>query len=219
MTRKLILSSLVCGVLCGVNGTALARDPAVSEPTPGCGTFEYDREHVGPLDYRTINPKTLKLIEDYHFPRKVEMLRGGQSSTIGGDLRYTLNAIPNHPRALRTTAEYFRRLGPRATVQMGLGLQCWFDRAVAYRPNDPTVRILFAEELLRQGKRAEATEHLKIAEQHASQSAMVHYNLGLLYLDLKDYASSVQHARKAYELGAPLPGLKNKLAQAGKWRD
>lgn len=216
MTRTLILSSLLWTILCGV---ALARDPAAHEPMPGCGTFEYDREHVGPLDYRTTKPKTLKLIEDYHFSRQVEMLRKGQSSTIGGDLKYTLKAIPNHPRALRSTAEYFRRDAARAAVQMGMGLQCWFDRAVAYRPNDPTVRILLAEELLRQGKREEATEHLKVAEQHASQSATVHYNLGLLYLDLKDYENSVQHARKAYELGAPLPGLKDKLALAGKWRD
>ena len=56
-------------------GPLYAADPAASEPTPGCGTFQYDREHVGPLDYRRINPKTLKLVEDYHFSRKVEMLR------------------------------------------------------------------------------------------------------------------------------------------------
>lgn len=216
MTRTLIVSTLLGCVLAA---PAIARDPAVREPTPGCGTFQYDREHVGPLDYRTINPKTLKLIEDYHFSRKVEMLRQGQSSTIGGDLKYTLNAVPNHPRALRSTAEFFRRRGPEATVQMGMGLPCWFDRAISYRPDDPTVRILYADELLRQGKRDEAVEHLRVAEENARQSAMVHYNLGLLYLDLKDYSSSVEHARKAYDLGAPLPGLKNRLAQAGKWRD
>jgi tetratricopeptide (TPR) repeat protein len=102
---------------------------------------------------------------------------------------------------------------------MGMGLECWFDRALAFRPDDPTVRILYADELLRQGKRGEAIQHLKVAEQNANQSATVHYNLGLLYLDLKDYDTSVEHARKAYELGAPLPGLKNLLAQAGKWRE
>lgn len=193
--------------------------PAVSEPTPGCGTFQYDREHVGPLDYRRINPKVLKLVEDYHFSRRVEMLRQGQSSTLGGDLAYTLNAIPNHPRALRTTIEYFRRNRLGATMEMGLGLDCWLDRAVAYRPDDPMVRILFADELLKRGERDDAISHLQAAEANAGDSATVHYNLGLLYLDLKDFDRSVRHARKAYELGAPLPGLKNKLAQAGKWRD
>jgi tetratricopeptide (TPR) repeat protein len=192
-------------------------EPAVREPTPGCGTFQYDREHVGPLDYRTIAPKVLKLVEDYHFSRKVEMLREGQSGSIGGDLAYTLNAIPNHPRALRTTIEYFQRKGPTASLEMRMGLQCWLDRALAYRPDDPTVRILVADYALRTGDRQEALEHLRVAEEQARDSSTVHYNLGLLYLDLKDYDRSVQHARKAYDLGAPLPGLKNKLAQAGKW--
>ena len=37
---------------------ALGRDPPVNAPTAGCGTFEYDREHVGPnadfnLGYRS----------------------------------------------------------------------------------------------------------------------------------------------------------------------
>lgn len=198
---------------------AFGRDPPVSTPMPGCGTFDYDREHIGPLDYRVINPKTLKLIEDYHFNRKVEMLRGGQSSTIGGDLKYTLNAIPNHPRALRTTADYFRRKHSQAALEMGMGINCWFERAVAYRPNDAIVRILYADELRKQGKRDEAQEHLRAAEQYAGDSATAHYNLGLLNLEFKNYERSVEHARRAYALGAPLPGLKDRLAQAGKWND
>jgi tetratricopeptide (TPR) repeat protein len=202
-----------------MGSAAHAQHQPASEPTPGCGTFQYEREHVGPLDYRYANPKILKLVEDFHFTRNVEMLRKGQSSTIGGDLRYTLNAIPNHPRALRSTIEYYKRRGVEATMEMGMSLECWLDRAVSYRPDDPTVRILVADTLIRKGKREEAESELKVAEQNSDDSATVHYNLGLLYLDLKDYNRSVEHARKAYELGAPLPGLKNKLAQAGKWRD
>lgn len=198
---------------------AWAADPAAQEPSGGCGTFQYVREHVGPLDYRHINPQVLKLVEDYHFSRKVETLRQGQSSTIGGDLAYTLNAIPNHPRALRSTIEYFHRDNIKARLETGYPLECWIDRALAYRPDDPLVRILVADEYIRSGKKNDAVEQLREAEENAKDSATVHYNLGLLYLDLKDYDRSVQHARKAYELGAPLPGLKNKLAQAGKWRD
>lgn len=212
-TRAIALSLLL------IAAPAIGRDPPVSAPQAGCGTFDYVREHVGPLDYRTIRPKTLKLIEDYHFNRQVEMLRMGQSGRIGDDLEYTLNAIPNHPRALRSTAEYFRRNHVRAAREMGMGLQCWFDRAVAYRPDDPQVRILYADELLKQGKRADALAHLQVAERNAGDSANVHYNLGLLYIDLKDYDRSQEHARKAYELGAQLPGLRNKLAEVGKWRE
>ena len=202
-----------------IGSVAHAQHQPAGEPTPGCGTFQYEREHIGPLDYRRIDPKMLKLVEDFHFTRGVEMLRKGQSSTLGGDLAYTLNAIPNHPRALRTTIEYFKRKGVEATMEMRMGLQCWLDRAVAYRPDDPTVRILVADTLIRQGKREDAASQLKVAEQNADSSATVHYTLGLLYLDLKDYDRSVEHARKAYDLGAPLPGLKNMLAKAGKWQN
>jgi hypothetical protein len=102
MPRAAIAAVFIAAVM---TGAAHAGQPAASEPTPGCGTFQYEREHIGPLDYLHINPQVLKLVEDFHFSRQVEMLRKGQSSTIGGDLAYTLNAIPNHPRALRTTIE------------------------------------------------------------------------------------------------------------------
>jgi hypothetical protein len=35
----------------------------------------------------------------------------------------------------------------------------------------------------------------------------------------KDYDLAKTHAKKAYELGFPLPGLKNQLIKVGKWED
>jgi hypothetical protein len=35
----------------------------------------------------------------------------------------------------------------------------------------------------------------------------------------KNYEQAKIYAKKAYELGFPLPGLKNQLIQAGKWDD
>lgn len=48
------------------------------------------------------------------------------------------------------------------------------------------------------------------------QSADIHYSLGLLNLKLKQLDDAEHHARRAYELGYPLPGLRNKLAAAGR---
>ena len=45
-----------------------------------------------------------------------------------------------------------------------------------------------------------------------------HYNLGLLYVRKKDYDKARASADKAYGAGFPLPGLKNKLLEAGQWR-
>jgi hypothetical protein len=38
-----------------------------------------------------------------------------------------------------------------------------------------------------------------------------------MYFDMKDYGKAVEYAKKAYDLGFPLAGLRNKLKQAGKW--
>jgi len=47
------------------------------------------------------------------------------------------------------------------------------------------------------------------------KSAVIHYLLGLVLMDLKDFAAAQEHARRAYELGYPLPGLRDRLARAG----
>jgi len=47
------------------------------------------------------------------------------------------------------------------------------------------------------------------------KSADIQYFLGLVLVDLKDYAEARERAIKAYKLGYPLGGLRDKLAKAG----
>lgn len=65
-----------------------------------------------------------------------------------------------------------------------------------------------AVEVLTQGE--EATQ---------GESAEIHYFLGLLLVDLGDLDNAVEHARRAYELGYPLPGLKTKLRRHNRQID
>ena len=53
-------------------------------------------------------------------------------------------------------------------------------------------------------------------EATGGDSPEIHYFLGLAYLNLKDLDLASEHARRAYDLGYPLPGLRNKLAAAGR---
>lgn len=48
-------------------------------------------------------------------------------------------------------------------------------------------------------------------------SAEIHYNLGLIYLDLGNADAALASAQTAYRLGYPLPGLRNRLQRLGKW--
>jgi tetratricopeptide (TPR) repeat protein len=49
------------------------------------------------------------------------------------------------------------------------------------------------------------------------ESAEVHYNLGLLYLEVGDIDSALAHAHLAYARSHPLPGLRNRLQALGRW--
>jgi tetratricopeptide (TPR) repeat protein len=202
---------------------AQERDRSIPdrEPSAGCGNFDYryERNAAGPADYRIASDYLIRLVENAHFTPDVEMLNRGKSSSVGGDLAYTLRVFPNHPRALKAVANYEKKRGPLAVKEMGFSTQCWFDRAVSFRSNDPTVRIVVANELIRRGQRDEAREHIKVAEQFAKDNGAISYNLGLLYFELGDYERSMSFAKQAYELGLDLPGLRQKLTKAGKWKE
>jgi tetratricopeptide (TPR) repeat protein len=47
------------------------------------------------------------------------------------------------------------------------------------------------------------------------RSADLHYVLGLVLVELGDYPGATEHASRAYEMGYPLPGLRDRLARAG----
>ena len=49
------------------------------------------------------------------------------------------------------------------------------------------------------------------------KSAEIHYFLGLLLVEMGEMEPAVEHARSAYALGYPLPGLRNKLQEKGNW--
>jgi Tfp pilus assembly protein PilF len=204
---------------------AIAVVAAFGAPAPlahaqdlsACGPLQ---NAYGPFDYRTATAQQRATVENFHFTRDVETLKRGASSVrVGADLSYTLRAFPNHPRALLAMT----RLGQKEKTPRPKGadytVECYFDRAIRFAADDPSVRMLYGTFLLRNGKREAAIEQLKTAEHHAGANANVYYNLGLAYFDLKDYGKARDYAKRAYELGFTLPGLKKKLQSVGQWRD
>ena len=180
-----------------------------------CGSLE---NGFGPFDYRTATQKQRETVERYHFTSNVEQLRKGESTVrIAGDIGYTLRAFPNHPRALAAMAELGRREKASQPKGSQYTIDCWFARAITFRPEDGSVHLVYGIALLKAGQRKEAIEELNKANALLPDNANVNYNLGLAYLEVKDYDKSLAHAKRAYELGFPLPGLRNRLKQAGKW--
>lgn len=175
--------------------------------------------HFGPFDYRSARPADINIVETRHFTPMVEQLKGGQSGYIAGDISYTLGVFPNHPRALNSIANLSLREKRPKPEHSQYSVHCWFDRAIRFRPDDSQVRMIYAVYLSKVGKPKEALEQLEAAERGDSDNANFNYNIGLVYFDLKNYEKSLHFAHRAYELGFPLPGLRNKLKRAGKWRE
>jgi tetratricopeptide (TPR) repeat protein len=201
------LAAVLIGAMCA--GTASAQT------IDRCGDIA---NAYGPYDYRTDKDK-LGIVEKNHFDAGVENLSRGISAYLGGDIDYTLRAFPNHHRALAAMTRLSEKLKTEQPPQARYTVTCYYERAVRFRPDDGTVRMLYAVYLAKRGKAAEAVQHLKVAEEVVGENANLHYNMGLAYLDLKDYDRALAHAHRAYALGFPLPGLRNRLQRAGKWRE
>ncbi len=179
----------------------------------------YVKHDVGGDYYNADDRKSLTVVETFHFTPQVEQLVRGSTGKLGADISYTLEHFPNHPRAL--TAMSRLALRDKTTRPQGshYTVECFFDRAIRFRPEDARVRMLFGSYLLAIGQSDPALEQLEEAARLEPSNPTAHYNLGLLYLRRKDYDKARASAQKAYGMGFPLPGLKKQLTAAGEWRD
>ena len=170
----------------------------------------------GPYDYRSDRDK-LPIVEIAHFTPEVEALMRGLTSLIGGDIDYTLRAFPNHHRALLA----MMRLGERMKSVQPAGakytVDCYFQRAVRFKPDDTTTRMLFANYLNKNGRAAEANQQMEQTLALAGDNPFTHYNAGLVFMDLKNYEKALQQAHTAYAMGFTRPELREALKKVGKW--
>ena len=180
-----------------------------------CGNLD---NGYGPYDYTNGEHfiQRLPIVEDGHFNSDVETLTAGLSGTIMSDLDYTLRAFPNHHRALNAMAKY--KLQKRQDFEEFYSAECYFARAIAFKPEDGVVYQIYAIYLHKSDKIAEAEKQYFTALKIQPESSEIHYNLGLLYYDKGNYQLALEHAHKAYALNYPLEGLKRLLIKKGVWK-
>ena len=192
----------------------------------GCGSiggsflYDYRPEKFKPGGGVTSTAQARKLLEDAHFTRVVETLQRGQSSrTPGGDISYLLQRMPNHYRALLSMVALGKKEGTPQPFESAYSIDCWFKRAVAFSPDDNTVRMLYAQYLFNASRTREAEYQLETASSQAGQNPFTHFNIGLIYFDAKNYARALAHARITYSIGFANLTLKEKLAEVGQWSE
>jgi hypothetical protein len=220
MEKEMFVSRLIPLVMClsltGYGGGVFAQEP--SGQGGRCGPLRPPGQY-GPWDFRT-DKERLPVVVNNHFSLRVENLIGGQTTTaVGGDIAFTLRAIPNHPNALVS----IMLLGEREKTDQPVGstytVECWFDRAIRFRPDDNIVRMIYVSYLTKQNRKPEAIQQLQRIAADAKDNAITLNNVGLLYFDLGDYQEALLHAHKAIALGFARPELQQKLQQAGRWQD
>lgn len=202
----LFLLSLIAASL----GAHAQGDPAA------CGEL---RNHYGPFDYRTDRGEKLDIVDRAHFTPQIEALIRGNTGSIGGDLSYTLAAFPNHHRALLTVMRYGQKLKTPHPKDVKYSVDCYFQRAVRFKPDDTVARMLYANFLTTDARNPEAIHQLDQVERFAGDNAFTHYNMGLVYFELKEYDKALTKAHKAIALGFGQTALRAKLENAGQWRE
>lgn len=174
----------------------------------------------GPYDYRTANSDQKHLVESYHFTPNVEALVRGQTGVfVGGDIDYTLRVFPNHHRALIAMMKLGEKLKLPQAPGTPFTVECYFERAIAFRPDDGIARMIYAKYLSSSGRKEDAARQLEIAAAAATDSGFTHYNIGLIYLEMGETDKALAAAQKAQQLGFMRDELKGRLVAAGKWVD
>lgn len=220
MNRSLVIRLSVVVTLCAAVALPASAQQAArrgaEDPGHPCGMIYTD--HYGPFDYRTQRAE-VKIVEDFHFTSKVEQLQGGQSGYIGGDLNYTLRSSPNHHRALIALVKWSEKRKSDQTEGQTFVTECYFDRAIRFRPDDTIVRALYAQFLHKRKRTEEGLKQLDVAAFHAGEAAFSHYNIGMMYLELGAADKALAQAHRAMELGMTRTGLKEALTARGAWRE
>ncbi len=192
---------------------------AVAQPMLNvCGPIE---NAYGPYDYRTARNK-LEIVERYHFKPEVEALirKSNQSGvSIGGNLDYTLRASPNHHRALLAMTSYGARLKTTQVPGADYPVECYYDRALRFAPDDAVVRMLYARYLSQQGRTDAAVQQLEHVGRELGDNAITLYNVGLVYFDMKRYDKALEYDHRAKAQGWTRPELQQSLRAVGQWRD
>lgn len=200
-------------ILAGVFPSAFSQQSCLPWPA-------VNGDGIGPFDYTSHRAKKqwLTNIEGNHFNRDVRTLRKGQSSVyVGNDLHFVLHRFPNHHPAL----DAMMRLGAKERKERPPGtpetVECYLYRATVFAPEDAIAKTLYGIYLLKLDKRKKALEQLTKAHELSPDERNIHYNLGLLHFREKNYEKAKVHAKRAYELGFPLEGLKKQLQSVGAW--
>ena len=188
--------------------------PAWAAVEDVCGTLEWN---YGPHDYRKANAHQKKLVESAHFDRGVQTLTKTKTGPFGGDLGYTLSVFPNHPHALMVMERLVETRKRDPAEGASYTLECWYERAMRFRPDDHIPRLLYVNYLIRKNRLPEAMKHLDYVADTTQDDPFAQFNTGMFYTDIKEYDKALVMAHRVIAMGFDRRELRERLTAVGKW--
>jgi tetratricopeptide (TPR) repeat protein len=189
------------GVLCAIAiASSIAAGPLRAQPV--------DNDY-----YASKGTPLLRTVEAYHLGPAEEKLKLRQYSQARSELAFILRYFPNHPRALLLLGQLCTEWKAPECLPDFV-----FEKAIHVRPDEPSVYIVHGIYLHRTKRYKEAIASYERGLALDPDSMNGHYNLALSLLETRQYALANEHAQRAYALGAPLPGLRQRLQKAGHWK-
>jgi tetratricopeptide (TPR) repeat protein len=163
--------------------------------------------------YTTTDTTLLRTVERYHVVPAEEKIRTKFYSAARSDIDFVLRYFPNHPTGLLLMAQLCTD-----HAMPHCELDSVFEKAIALNPNVAGTYVTQGVYLHRVKRYREAIASYQRALAIDPDSINGHYNLALAYLETKQYDLANEEAQRAYALGAPLPGLRDRLKQSGRWK-
>jgi tetratricopeptide (TPR) repeat protein len=196
--------------------TAIATD--LSCPKPSGQANGGPSGQFGPYDYRDpanrsgpSNP--LHLVESNHFNTDVATLTQGLSSSVAGDISYTLRAFPNHHRALQSLADMGLRDKKLFISGMAFTIPCFFIRAKSFVPTDGMVNAIYAYYLANMNQSELAITEAEQAIKNAANNSKIYYEVGLAYYYMRNYKKAHEYSNISKKLGSTAVGLDTLLSR------
>jgi tetratricopeptide (TPR) repeat protein len=200
-------------IVLGIAIACAAPGQSRAEDLSRCEALEVTTQTYDVNDSASAVP--IHTVETNHFTPDVEHLLKGQTAPLPLDIAFVLRYIPNHYRALSAMANWQLKNRVPADMQSRVWtVDCYFERALVWRPNDPKVHFVYAIYLQKAARLADAVQEYAQAERLGASDAEFYYNRGLLEFDLGRLDAAREDADRAYSLGYPLLGLHHKLQRA-----
>lgn len=191
-----------------------AQEPGLAA---ACGPLV--KTSAGPHDYRDYNARArfLPVVERVHFTPGIEDLTAKPPRYLAGDLSYTLNKFPNHYRALDAISRLSVKVGMEQPEGSDYSVDCWFQRAVVFQPEDSVVRLTYGIHLERLGKYQEALRHVEAGLRLEPGNAKILYYMARLKLRIGNADEARHYALEAQTAGFPIDDLRKELIAIGQW--